>query len=111
MLDWKRYGQELKSRVSQIGKMNPDVVKGYSTIANAKVSEPKLDSKTKELISLAVAITARCDGCIVSHTEAAKNAGASKEEIVEALGVAISVNAGAALVYSARVMDAYDDLQ
>ena len=33
--------------------------------------------------------------------------GESPEEIVAALGVAISVNAGAALVYSARVMDAY----
>ena len=35
-------------------------------------------------------------------------AGASKEEISEALGVAVAMNAGAALVYSARVIDAYD---
>jgi len=33
-------------------------------------------------------------------------AGASREEIAEALGVAVALNAGAALVYSARVMDA-----
>jgi alkylhydroperoxidase/carboxymuconolactone decarboxylase family protein YurZ len=50
----------------------------------------------------------RCDGCITVHTDAAIRHGASKEEIAEALGVAVSVNAGAALVYSARVMDAYD---
>jgi alkylhydroperoxidase/carboxymuconolactone decarboxylase family protein YurZ len=39
-------------------------------------------------------------------TEAAIRHGATKEEIAEALGIAIAVNAGAALVYSTRVMDA-----
>jgi AhpD family alkylhydroperoxidase len=67
-----------------------------------------LDAKTRELIALAVAVTLRCDGCITVHTEAAIKHGASREEIAEALGVAVSVNAGAALVYSARVMDAYE---
>ena len=33
--------------------------------------------------------------------------GATREEVIEALGVAISVNAGAALVYSARTLDAF----
>jgi AhpD family alkylhydroperoxidase len=103
MLDWKNYSTELKTRIGQIAKISPDIVKGYSAIA-------KLDAKTKELISLAVAVSLRCDGCIASHTDAAKRAGATKEEIVEALGVAISINAGAALVYSARVVDAFDGI-
>jgi alkylhydroperoxidase/carboxymuconolactone decarboxylase family protein YurZ len=51
-------------------------------------------------------VTSRCDGCITVHTEAAIRQGATREEIAEALGVAITVNAGAALVYSTRVMDA-----
>jgi AhpD family alkylhydroperoxidase len=58
------------------------------------------------LISLAVAVTVKCDGCIVVHSEAALKAGASKEEIAEALGVAVAMNAGAALIYSTRVLDA-----
>jgi len=41
------------------------------------------------------------------HTGAAIKAGATKEEVAEALGVAVAMNAGAALVYSARVLDAY----
>lgn len=59
------------------------------------------------MIALAVAVTVRCDGCIAIHTDAAIRHGATREEIAEALGVAISVNAGAALVYSTRVMDAF----
>ena len=51
-------------------------------------------------------MTRQCDGCITTHVHAAKKQGATKEEIAEALGVAIAVNAGAALVFSARVIDA-----
>lgn len=58
------------------------------------------------MIALAVAVTTRCDGCISVHAERAVKQGASREEIAEALGVAVSLNAGAALVYSARVMEA-----
>src|SRR3546814_4422820 len=69
-------------------------------------SSDLLDAKTRELIALAVAVTTRCDGCITVHVDAALKQGASREEIAEALGVAVALNAGAALVYSARVMDA-----
>ena len=57
---------------------------------------------------MAVAVTLRCDGCIAVHTAEAKKAGATKAEIAEALGVAVSVNAGAALVYSTRALDAFE---
>ena len=65
-------------------------------------------SNTRELIAPAVAITLRCDGWIAVHLAAAGKPGATREEIAEALGVGISVNAGAALVYSARTLDAFD---
>lgn len=110
MLDWSNYLAEVKSKIGSIAKLNPDVVKGYAAISNAKPVNPVLDQKTRELIALAVAVTVRCDGCIVVHTEAAKKYGASQSEIMEALGVAVAVNAGAALVYSARTMDAFENL-
>jgi AhpD family alkylhydroperoxidase len=68
-----------------------------------------LGAKTRELIALAAAATLRCDGCITVHTEAAIKQGATKDEIAEALGVAAAVNTGTALVYSARVMDAFKE--
>ena len=67
----------------------------------------KLDAKTRELIALAVAVTVRCGGCITTHVDNAARNGATKEEVIEALAVAIQVNAGAALVYSARTLDAF----
>jgi AhpD family alkylhydroperoxidase len=107
MLDWNEYMKQFGSTIGQIAAVSPDVVKGYQTLSGAGQKTGNLDEKTRQLISLAVAVTTRCDGCITFHTDAAIKNGASKEEIVEALGVAIAMNAGAALVYSSRVMDAY----
>lgn len=106
MLDWDKYHSQLMAQIGDIAAVSPDVVKGYSTLSQAGAKTNRLDAKTRELIALAVAVTTRCDGCIAVHSKKALESGATKEEIAEALGVAVALNAGAALVYSARVMDA-----
>jgi AhpD family alkylhydroperoxidase len=108
MLDWLDYRKELLGRIGDIAKLSPDTVKGYQTLSGAGEKTGHLDAKTRELISLAVAVTTRCDGCITVHVGEALKHGATREEIAEALGVAIAMNAGAALVYSARAMDAVE---
>ncbi|MCE4225728.1 carboxymuconolactone decarboxylase family protein [Methylobacterium sp. C25] len=109
MNDWSAYRSDLTKTLGQVGRINPDVLKGYTQISNAAPAEPTLDAKTRELIALAVAVTTRCDGCIAVHSDAARKAGATKEELTEALGVAIALNAGAALVYTARAFDAFTE--
>jgi AhpD family alkylhydroperoxidase len=106
MLDWLQYRKELLGRIGEVGKLSPDTLKGYQTLTGAGAKTGHLDAKTRELISLAVAVTTRCDGCITVHVGEALKHGATREEIAEALGVAVAMNAGAALVYSARAMDA-----
>jgi AhpD family alkylhydroperoxidase len=108
MLDWNTYRQQLIAGVGGFAKLNPDVVKGYTTLSRAGQKGGHLDEKTRELVALAVAITLRCDGCITVHAAAARERGATREEIAEVLGVAVSVNAGAAVVYSTRALDAFD---
>src|SRR6185312_5297045 len=106
MLDWLQYRKELLGRIGEVGKLSPDTLKGYQILSGAGAKTGHLDAKTRELISLAVAVTTRCDGCITVHTGEALKHGATREEIAEALGVAVAMNAGAAMVYSARVLDA-----
>lgn len=106
MLDWNEYQKELGARIGELAKLSPDTLRGYQTLSAANSKTGKLDEKTRQLISLAVAVTTRCDGCITFHSEAALKAGATKEDISEALGVAVAMNAGAALIYSTRVLDA-----
>jgi AhpD family alkylhydroperoxidase len=107
MLDWPDYRRQLGAGVKELGKLRPDTVKAYVALSNAGARNDAVGAKTRELIALAVAVTVRCDGCIATHVDAAIKHGASRDEIAEALGVAIAVNAGAALVYSARTLDAH----
>ena len=108
MFDWNEYRNQILGRLGEIGKLSPDTIRGYMALGGAGAKTGHLDAKTRELVALAVAITLRCDGCVTVHTAAAKKLGATKEEIAEALGVGISVNAGAAIVYSTRTLDAFD---
>jgi AhpD family alkylhydroperoxidase len=110
MLDWTTYRAELKGRVGDFGKAAPEALRGYAALAGGAAKTTHLDARTRELISLAVAVTTRCDGCITSHVDAAIKVGVSREEIAEALGVAIAMNAGAALVYSARTLDCFEQM-
>jgi AhpD family alkylhydroperoxidase len=104
--DWNEYQKEIGARFAEFMKVTPDSVRGYQTLSNANSRTTHLGEKTRQLISLAVAVTTRCDGCIIVHTEAALKAGATKDEIAEALGVATAMSTGAALTYSLRAMDA-----
>jgi AhpD family alkylhydroperoxidase len=107
MMDWNGYRGQVAAGVGEVGKLSPDTVRGYAQLSGAGAKTGLFDIKTRELIALAVAVTLRCDGCIATHAAAALKAGATNEELAEALGVAISVNAGAALVYTARTLDAF----
>lgn len=108
MLDWNEYRNLIAAKNVELGRLSPGTIRGYRELTNAAAVGNHLGPKVRELIALAVAVTRQCDGCITVHTDLAKKHGATKEEVAEALGVAIVVNAGAALVFSGRVLDAYN---
>lgn len=110
MQDWNTYRAALMERVGDFARQTPDVLRGLSVLDGAAARTDHLDAKMHELIALAVAVTTRCDGCISVHTKKAAEAGATLGEISEALSVAVALNAGAALVYSSRVVEAIQQL-
>jgi AhpD family alkylhydroperoxidase len=107
-MDWNANRDHLLANVGKMQQLTPDTVKGYLTASGAGRRTGHLDEKTRQLIALAVAVTTRCDGCISIHSNEALKAGANREELAEALGVAVAMNAGAALVYSTRTLEAFD---
>jgi AhpD family alkylhydroperoxidase len=100
MLDWSVYRTQLASTFAEIAKADPDRMKGCRTLAASRstqagqAGQATLDPETRELVALAVAVTLRCGGCIATHVELARKRGATQEEITDALGVAVTVNAG-----------------
>lgn len=107
-MDWNANRDELLVNVGKLQALSPDTVKGYLTASGAGRKTVQLDEATRQLIALAVAVTTRCDGCLSIHSNEALKAGATREQVAEALGVAVAMNAGAALVYSTRALEAFD---
>lgn len=110
MQDWNNYRISILKQIADYAALAPDTISGLSAMDAGTSKIGKLDAKVHELIALAVAVTTRCDGCIAVHAKKASELGVSREEIAEALSVAITLNAGAALTYSARVLEAVDNL-
>lgn len=108
MIDWNTYRGQVSAGVGEMAKLTPDTIEGYLQLGQSGGCTDRLNGKTRELIALAVAVSLRCDGCIALHTSAARKFGATGEELAEALGVAVSIAARAALVYSTHAFDAFD---
>lgn len=106
--DWDSYSAGLRERGKELSALHPEMIKGFSALSRGASQTKHLDAKMRELIALAVAVTTHCQGCIDAHVRKARAAGASKEEVAEALGVAVALNAGAALTYSLHVLDAME---
>ena len=103
--------RHLGKYLGQLRGAIPDTMKGFAQLHHAASGDGALSTKTKELIALAVAVSARCDGCIAFHAHDAVKAGATDEEIVEALGVAILMGGGPSAMYAAHVMEAVEQFR
>lgn len=87
----------------------PEVMKGFADLHAATMKPGALDTKTKELIALAISISSRCDGCIASHARGAAKQGATEAEVAETIGVAVLMAGGPATVYGPRAFAAFRD--
>jgi AhpD family alkylhydroperoxidase len=83
-------------------------MKGFSAIAQAALRPNALDTKTKELITLGISVATRCDDCIGFHVKAAVDQGATREELLETLGMAIYMGAGPSVMYASHAIEAFD---
>jgi AhpD family alkylhydroperoxidase len=69
-----------------------------------------LPARFKELVAVAIAVDQGCEECIVFHLANARRDGASRQELVEVLGVAVEMRGGPGSVYAAKALAAFDDM-
>ncbi len=103
--------QQIRGRIGHLAKELPDVMKSFNSLSRHASGAGVLDSKTKELIALAIAVASHCEDCLIFHTQTALQAGATREEIMETLGVALVMGGGPALMYATHVLEVLDQLQ
>jgi AhpD family alkylhydroperoxidase len=108
MTDYPQHFEELQNLMGKLGKEIPDTMGAFQQLHKSGVAEGALSTKSKELISLGIAITVRCHGCIAFHVHGAIEAGAKREEITETIGVAVLMGGGPSVMYGCEALAAMD---
>ncbi len=111
MQDWPELIEAMNEGVKNLRQGAPDVMQGFSALAQGALGGTALDKKTKELIALAISVAVRCQPCIAFHAKAAAKYGATREEALEAMGMAIYMGAGPSVMYAAQALEAFGQLQ
>ncbi len=108
--EWDAFVEQTDARMAALREGIPDVARPFAGLASAATRPGALDAKTKELIALAIGITARCDGCLAYHARAAGRLGATRAEILEVIAVAVYMGGGPSMIYGAEALAAFDGL-
>lgn len=109
MEDMKKTLQEVQRSLAHLGRDYPDLMKSFSGFMGEVEKKGALSVKTKELISIALSICARCKWCIAYHVKKALETGATKEEIMEACFVCSLMCGGPGLMYIQLAAKALED--
>jgi AhpD family alkylhydroperoxidase len=100
--------QHLEERLAQLGKELPGPMSGFARLHKKAVEDGALTMKIKEMMALAIGITVGCDGCIAYHVDDAVKAGATRQELLETIGVALLMGGGPGSIYAAHALDAIE---
>ena len=108
---YPEFHSHLRSVLARLGKDLQGPMAGFGQLHKATMTDGALSLKVKELMALALAVGARCQGCIAFHTHAALKAGASRPEVLESLGVALLMGGVPSVMYACEALEALDQFQ
>lgn len=96
--------------VAQILSRRPDAALSFLLKVEGIFGEASvLDKKTKELIAVAVAAALRCDYCMQAHVPTALAAGATTDEVMQAMLVAGAICESSSFAHSLRILQRVED--
>jgi len=109
--DTKEFFEKFKNDISKMKEQAPDTVSGFSGMFAKIMKDGALSIKEKELIALGIGVAQRCAPCIRLHVQKCLDAGATKEQILEAACVAVMMGGGPAYTHIPVVIDTLEELE
>jgi AhpD family alkylhydroperoxidase len=101
----KMYPSTTRELAQQRRDLAPEAQAAFDTLGKAVFADGALPAKVKQIIAVAVAHVTQCPYCIKGHTKAAQRAGATPQELMEAIWVAAEIRAGGAYAHSVLMLD------
>jgi len=106
--DYVELRQTLEERLAQLGTEIPGPMTGFARLHKKAMEDGALSRKVKEMMALAISIVVGCEGCIAYHVHDAVEAGATRPELLEAVGVGLLMGGGPGSIYTAHALDAIE---
>ncbi|GMW07951.1 MAG: hypothetical protein AMXMBFR8_27470 [Nevskiales bacterium] len=104
-MDHPVYPEPTTALAKKRRELAPETLNAFRAFSQQVFAEGALPAKTKQLIAVAVAHVTQCPYCIRGHTDEALKAGATEQELMEAIWVAAEMRAGGAYAHSALALD------
>lgn len=108
MTDYTQFIKSYYEGFSDLAAVAPEPMKRQNALGQACLGAGALTVQVKELIALSMAITMKCQGCIVHHAKAAASAGVTREEVGEMIAIAMLMGGSSSSVYGVEALHAYD---
>lgn len=107
----KEFFEKFKNDLTKMKQQTPDAAGGFSGMFAKIMKDGAISLREKELIALAIGVTQRCAPCIRLHVQKCLDAGATKEQILEAASVAVMMGGGPAYTHIPVVIDTLQALE
>ncbi len=101
--DYRQMNKDFGAGMQGMGKANPEFMGTFGKLHGAS-GKGALDAKTKELMTLAIAVHCRCEYCIVYHVQKSLELGATRDEILETAYVAAIMGGGPVIAYASTAL-------
>ena len=108
-MDFQEIIDDLREPTRDFRRAAPEAWEGFAKLQGAAVSDGVVPAHMKELVALAIAVATHCDGCVAYHARAAAKKGATRDQAVEVLSVALLMAGGPASVWAPRALEAFDE--
>ena len=99
------HGIDLRKNLRKMRELKPDMFKAFVDFDQTVFKDAALPGKIKELMAVTAAHMTQCPWCIDVHTTRATEKGATDEEIMEAVFVAMTMAAGAAWAHGGLAVE------
>ncbi len=107
----KDFFEKFKTAVDKLKTEIPETIQGFGALFSRVMKDGALGLKEKELIALGIGVAMHCPPCIRSHVQKCLDAGATRQEILEAASVAVVMAGGPGYTHLPLVLEALEDLQ
>ena len=98
------YSMDNLKKLPKLGTLAPAATAAFWAYNDAALADGAIPKKYKELMAVAIALTTQCVYCIELHRQEAIKAGATEQELAEAVHVASALRAGPAITHGTHLL-------